>query len=417
MNKFWGWLVGAGVLSLSIAQAQAPLPSNVAFQLSQVSRIVERAERSLGGAGVASESSKIETAKAAAEEARGGMQEIARRYAGKYSPEHPEIVAMQNRIAALEATAGGRAVAAQQAQAAAQQQAAAAGAASGDWLARLGPFMAGMGQPGYDEARYLVPSATQEAEEMQKRLGLYAAASAALAEYRRANLGAMETDELRQVVSDLDVALRQFGESCVQYADQDLAAADARIGDLEQFVREQDAKIAAAEPALFPERSTLEQAQAVLDRAGGLVKSDDPRMTALVSRLDAMKKADVRLRAARAADTRLRPDAYAGGDAEALKRFAEQVVARAQPGIRLLKTVLVSPDWTEESAVEWTDTTQTALRHRTTRRMTAQVAGRLNANTRLYTLDVSQDRLSSGSWGPTAGHVMFTDPMLEENVK
>ena len=49
--------------------------------------------------------------------------------------------------------------------------------------------------------------------------------------------------------------------------------------------------------------------------------------------------------------------------------------------------------------------------------MTAQVAGRLNATTRLFTVDVSQDRLSGGAWGPTAGHVMFTDPMLEENVK
>ena len=417
MKKCWGLLLGAGILSLPVAQAQAPLPSNVAFQLTQVSRIVERAERSLGGAGVASEPSKIETANAAAAEARAGMQEIARRYAGKYSPEHPDIVAMQNRIAALEATAGGRAEARQQDQAAAQRLAAAAGAASGDWLARLKPFVDGMGRPGYDATRHLVPSATQEAGEMQKRLGIYAVASAALADYRRADLGAMETDELRQVASDLDLALRQFGESCVRYADQDLAEAAARIGELERFVREQDAKIAAAEPALFPERSALEHAQAVLDRARGLVGRDDPRMTALVSRLDALRRADVRLRAARAADTRMRPDAYAGGDAEALKRFAEQVVSRAQPGVRLLRTALVSPDWTEESAIEWTDTTRTALRHRTTRRMTAQVAGRLNATTRLFTVDVSQDRLSGGAWGPTAGHVMFTDPMLEENVK
>ena len=126
---------------------------------------------------------------------------------------------------------------------------------------------------------------------------------------------------------------------------------------------------------------------------------------------------DGRLRAALAADTRMRADAYAGGDAAELKSFAEQVVAGAQPGIVLLKTAIVSPDWTEESVVEWTDTTQTALRHRTTRSVTVQVAGRLHANTLLFTVDVSQDRLSSGGWGPTAGHVMFTDPMLAENVE
>ena len=49
--------------------------------------------------------------------------------------------------------------------------------------------------------------------------------------------------------------------------------------------------------------------------------------------------------------------------------------------------------------------------------MTAQVAARYNANAKLYTLDLSQDRLSGGGWAATKGHVMFTDPMLEENVK
>lgn len=417
MKKTLAIWAGGWVLAVASAWAQGPLPSNVAFQLTQVGRTVERAEKSLAGAGAGSEASKIESARAAAADARAGMAEIARRYGGKYAPDHPEIVAMERRIAALEAAAGDRAAAAQSAGAAAAEQAAAAGAASGDWLAKLRPFTVGIGQPGHDAAKHLVPSATQETAEMQKRLAIFAEASAALEEYRRANLGALETDELRQVAADLAAALRRFGESCVEYAGMDLAEAETRLGQLEQFVREQDAHMAAAEPVLYPDRSELENVQTVLDRAAGLVRSDDPRFAALVARLAALKQADARLRAARAADTRLRPDAYAGRDAAELKAFAEQVVARAQPGIRLLKTVLVSADWQEESVVEWTDTTQTALRHRTTRSLTAQVAGRLNANTRLYTLDIRQDRLSGGAWGPTQGHVMFTDPMLEENAK
>ena len=303
-------------------------------------------------------------------------------------------------------------------QAAARQseQAAAAETASQAWLARLAPFAIGPGQPGHDDAKYLIPSATQEADEMQKRLAIYAEAAAALAEYRAANLGPMETEDLRRTVANLDAALRRFDESCVQFVSQDLAEADSVLAGLEQFVREQDAHMAVAEPVFYPDRSTLERAQAILDRASGLAKTGDPRLAGLCSRLETLKKADARLRAARAADTRLRPDAYAGGDAATLKQFAEQVVSRAAPGIVLLKTAIVSPDWTEESVVEWTDTTQTALRHRTTRSVTAQVAGRVNAETRLYAVDVGQDRLSNGAWGPTAGHVMFADPMLEENA-
>jgi hypothetical protein len=415
MKKLCGMLVVFLVAFVSVSLGQAPLPSNVAFHLKEVARTVEQAERALGGS--ASEQWKIETAQASATEARAKMAEIEQRYGGKYPPSHPDIVAMQNRIAALEAAAGGRAAAVQEAQAVSAQQAAAAGAASGDWLARLGPFVTGMGRPGYDGAKYLIPSATQEAEEMQKRLGIYAAAAAALAAYRQANLGVQETDELRQIAADLETALRQFVESCVQYADQDLAGADSAIQGLEEFVREQEVHMAAAEPVLFPDRFSLESAQGILDRAARLAKNDDPRLTGLRLRMEALKKADSRLRAARAADTRLRPDAYAGSDAAELKQFAEQVVSHAQPGIRLLKTAMVSPDWTEESVVEWTDTTQTALRQRTTRSLTAQVAGRVNAETRLYTVYLGQDRLSNGAWGPTAGHVMFTDPMLGENVK
>lgn len=294
----------------------------------------------------------------------------------------------------------------------------AAGAqAPADWLARLAPYATGAGRPGYDEAKYLIPAATPAAEEMQKRLDLHAEASAVLADYRAANLGAAETDELRRTAEELAAALRQFGESCVQSAARDLAEADARLAQLEEFVRAQDAHMAAAEPVFHPDRGTLENVQARLDRAAGLVRSDDLRLAELRARLEDLKKADARLRAALAADTRMKPDVYAGADAAELKPFAEQIVARAQPGICLLKTALVSPEWTEESVAEWTDAAQTTLRRRTTRSLTAQVAARLNANAKLYTVALGRERMADGAWGPVAGRVMFADPMLEENAK
>ncbi|MBP7829180.1 MAG: hypothetical protein KA248_04610 [Kiritimatiellae bacterium] len=406
--------LGLGVM---IAAAQDKLPSNVAFRLKEADRILARAERALESNSVASEEWKVETAKAAAEEARGKMAEIEQRYAGQYSPAHPDIVAMQDRIAKLEAAAGGRADAMQQAQAAEEQQAAEAGAASVPWLARLRPYVIGLGQAGYDPDKYLVPSATQDQADMRKRLGIYGEAAAALEEYKKANLGALATDELKQAAAMLDNALVQFQSSCRQYADQDLRDADAAIGHLEQFIREQDTRMAAKEAFLFPERDLIGNAQSIVDRAAGLMKTGDQRINALNRRIEGLKRADARLRAARVAETRMAPDAYAGGDAAALKKSAEQFVLRAQPGARVLKTAIISPDWKQESVLEWTDTTQTALRHRTTRSLAAQVAGKRNADTLLYTVDVSQDLQAGGGWGPTYGHVMFTDPILEANVQ
>jgi hypothetical protein len=66
--------------------------------------------------------------------------------------------------------------------------------------------------------------------------------------------------------------------------------------------------------------------------------------------------------------------------------------------------------------IEATDTTHTALRYRTTRSVTAQVAAKRSGAVQLHTLDLSQDRQSDGAWGPLYGHIMFTDAMLEKNV-
>ena len=52
MNTRLGIWVGTLGLSISMAWAQAPLPSSVAFRLKEAGRIVERAEQALaGGAG------------------------------------------------------------------------------------------------------------------------------------------------------------------------------------------------------------------------------------------------------------------------------------------------------------------------------------------------------------------------------
>lgn len=408
--------VSVGLMLLAgWAWAQEPLPSNVAFKLRDVERVVDRAERVIAVDHIA-EADKIAAARSGAAEARGVMAELERRYAGKYDPQHPEIVAMAARIDALEATAQGREAARTEAQAAAAAQSATASAASADWLARLQPYVIGIGRSGHDPAKYLVPSATHEAEEMQRRLAIHAAASADLEGYRQAHLGANATDELQEVVSTLAVALQDFGNSCAQYAAEDLAEADRQLNEMEAFCRTQEAKVGQGETILFLDRFQMEQAQNVVDRAAGLSK-DTAKIDALRARLKAVAQADVRLRAARAADTRLRPDAYGGNDAAELKKAAEDIVAKAAPGCRRLKTIIATPDWRMESVVEWTDSTRTALRHRTTRSVVAECAARVNADTRLYTIHLSQDRQPDGHWGPIQGHVMFTDPMLEANVK
>ena len=107
MHRFFTMSAILSLLLAVCASAQDKLPSNVAFRLKEADRILSQAERALESNSVASEEWKIQTAQAAAAEAREKMQEIEQRYGGQYSPSHPEIVAMQNRITKLEATARG----------------------------------------------------------------------------------------------------------------------------------------------------------------------------------------------------------------------------------------------------------------------------------------------------------------------
>jgi len=114
--------------------------------------------------------------------------------------------------------------------------------------------------------------------------------------------------------------------------------------------------------------------------------------------------------------TFMTPDRYAGADMAALKGKAGQIVAAKHPGAAALRVTVISPDWKEQTLVEYTDSTRTALRVRTTRSVTAQVAAKTNGSVRLHTVDISRDRRADGSFGELYGHIMFTDAMLEKNV-
>jgi hypothetical protein len=93
------------------------------------------------------------------------------------------------------------------------------------------------------------------------------------------------------------------------------------------------------------------------------------------------------------------------------------VVQEKFGGATILRTTVISRDWKEEDVVEWTDTTQSAARRRVTRSVSAQVAARQADGVFLYTVHLAQDRRSDGSWSPLYGHIMFTDAMLEENIR
>ncbi|MFH0878223.1 MAG: hypothetical protein V2A34_00780, partial [Lentisphaerota bacterium] len=220
--------------------------------------------------------------------------------------------------------------------------------------------------------------------------------------------GDMADEHARQ----LRYALDSFDSSHKSFVEESLTDAETQAGQNEAFLSVQEAK---SEP-LFLQKDQIDRLRQRIGLAEALARPGEPRIGALKATLADIEKKDAALRATRMAQTRMGAESYRGGDAAELKAKAESIVLAKASGVKILRTTLISSDWKEESVLEYTDTTQTAVRYRTTRSLTAQVAARGDGKVLLYTINLGKDRQADGAWGAVYGHVMYTDPMLEENV-
>ena len=160
-----------------------------------------------------------------------------------------------------------------------------------------------------------------------------------------------------------------------------------------------------------------ESARRDLDGAAGLLGINDERVKMLETKYQEALALDAKLAKIRVEQTRMLPDKFGGSDLKILKNKSEEVLRKAKAGVKVLRTTVVSSDWQEENVIEWTDTSRSVLRHRITRSVSTQVAGKLNGETTLYTINIAKDRRTNGSWGQLHGHIMFEDPILEKNVQ
>jgi hypothetical protein len=344
------------------------------------------------------------------------MKEIEERYAGKFPPDHPDVASVKENLHALE-----QAVAAEEAKAEAVKAGAAARAAqaakeSEEWIERLKPYATGSGQPGHDPKRYFIGGFTEEEAEMNRRAALFPEVRNLMAEYREKGPGEDASDSLKEIVRQLEYQLSSFTDSLKSAGETYLREAGTQIDFLHRRAQEESAKIGTGTAPIPLSQDAVGRSKQLLDRAARILGDNAPQIIEMRTKYDRTFEMDGRIRTARLSETRMLPDRFSGKDAGEIRDKAAAVLQGKKPGIRILRTTLIHPDWTEESVIEWTDTTHSALRHRTTRFLTAQAAGKLGNETKIYTIYVAKDRRTDGSWSPLYGHVMYEDPILEENV-
>lgn len=336
---------------------------------------------------------------------------------GKYlGTDHPDMLALQKRIDDIEATIADIQKEESARQAQATQAAEDAKAASASWIPRLRAYIAGRGTEGHDPERYFT-GYTEEPEEMARQNAIYAMIKADLKEYRDAGPGENATDELKQVVKNLEYQVSGFEESYAAMGELYLNESKQKIGFLMKRIGEEAEKLGSGGTPNYMSRFALEDARRVLDKAARLLGTEDSRVADLEADYRKVLEGNQKLIQSRISDTRMTPDAFKGAEKDDIKKTAESVLKTKYPDASILRTTVISPVWTEENVIEWTDTTKTALQHRITHSVSAQAAGKRGGDVKLYTIHIAKNRRAAGGgWGPLHGHIMFEDPILEENV-
>ncbi len=395
--------------SASQEKDTSTLPSHVLSDLKMVERYLTSAQKSL-------DSGDARNAKRSLGNARKKFEQTAARKKKHFPPDHPEYIAMQKRFDKLD-----QALVALE-KGAAQKDAAAAKAVkeyqteSDKWVAVFKPYVTGKGRPGYDPERYFVASFTEDQKEMTRRTRIFGLVATDRQAYTKSKLGDNATDELGLIVRDVDHAIKTFQESTAMMADVKIKSAERQMNYITDWLQKESQKSGSDELPNSMNKLTFQNARRDLDGAARLLGEADSRVSKLEAQYQAALAQDAKLAQIRVKKTRMIGDKFRGPELKMLKKKTNEVLSDAKAGVNILRTTVVSADWQEESVIEWTDTSRSVLRHRITRSVSSQAAGKLGQETILYTIHIAKDRRTDGSWSQLRGHIMFEDPILEENV-
>ena len=282
------------------------------------------------------------------------------------------------------------------------------------WVQKLAPFVTS------GQAKRLSASYTSDVTAIQRQKQIYAEASKLFEQYRRVEFPQGKSPKLKQIEEELADALAKFPAILQRSVEAQIGRAEAKLDQEIAFLKsEQEWKSDTAKKPYTLSKDRIKAARKLIDRAAELLPADDPGLVRLNEKMAGLIKMNTERHKVRAARTRMLPDKFEGDGEKAVKERAVKLVRAKFTGIKILRSTVISEDWKEETVKEWTDTTKTALRVRTTRSVTAQVAGKkTDGEVRLYTLYIAKNRRSDGTWGKLYGnlHSDLGDLMLEDNV-
>jgi len=282
------------------------------------------------------------------------------------------------------------------------------------WVEKLGAYV----DVGAGSRKYLIVGVTFDETQINEQAALLAEAKALWPEYQKAefphgkSLRLLDLEkEMQQRLEEMPEILRQSRALVSGDIEKEFDRVLAHLNKDTDWQSDETKK-----PNIAMARD-IEPLHKALQRYAGTVQPDDAQLAKLKDKLAQIEQQDQKNRAIRADRTYMMPDRFAGDNVAELRQKAEEIIKDKSATGKALRVTLPAANWQEENVLEWTDTSRTVVRYRTTRFMTAQAAAKApDGKVYLHGVHLANDRQSDGSWGPLHGHIMWSDWMAEKNV-
>ncbi len=382
-------LVLASVGSLT---AQAKLPGGVVSRLGKIEAYLKNTETRIQNGS---------TSRNDLDMAIELMTEIKKSYPETAS--HPDVQAAEKRIAEVEAALAAALSGKTQAKAASAASAAANEQILVDWAKRLAEYKPD-GRPG-SKGLFGIP--TEDIDQLLAQKPNYEKAKGVYAEFLASGLEKDAHPDLRQAEYDIKVGILNYERSRDRIPDEAAARLDEALAWMN--ARQAEGKAIALSPDVKKRVDVLVEQSSLLFPGESRTRALISKKAELDKRLEEMDKTILEKRV-------MSPDIYKGKDAEELRNLARSAALKEAPGASVLKANITKAEWQTESVVEWTDTTKTAVQHRVTDSIYAQVALKVQSDIYLYTVYIGKDTIG-GKARPIAAHVMYKDRLLEKNIR
>lgn len=324
---------------------------------------------------------------------------------------HADVVAMQKRIKDAEDKFDAFRKKVLGAAAAKKSASAEKASTNEAWIAKLKPYLFG------DKRIQDFPC--YKAETAKKQLLYVQEATDLLDACKKAKFPQGRSEDLEKVVTRVAARVKKAPEVFKKSAANVAKQAGDRLGRAKKFLGDASWKKDPSKKPIAYSNKIMKGMEAEVDAVALIVPKDDPRLVELRKDLLFLHQCNQERRDASIDRNLIKPDKYKGKDLAAVKAKAKEALLAKHKDAKVLRQTVISSDWQEMAEiVRVRDAARgrDVLRRRVTWHLTAQIAAKRGSDCFLYTLDVSRDMRTDGSWGPLRSHLMFTDRMLEKNV-